>query len=114
MRLPTASSGLVSTVLNTGGASAGSTYVEGFAVDSSNRVQMDTTFTAADVVRKNGIACKNTGVIYVATSGGTRNVNGLRLTDVGQLIVEEGATPAFWVNGLPVNSSGALCVSSIS
>lgn len=115
MRFPLSAAGLVDTVVNTGGASAGSVYRQGFAVSSAGKLQIDVSSISADVVHVNGIACKNTGVIWAATSGGTRRVaGGLLVQDNGVLVVEEGGTPAFWVQGLPLNSDGALCVTAAS
>jgi len=114
MRWPIDANGRVDTVLNTGAASNGSTYVAGVAISSANKLQLDTAAVGSDVVRVGGIAMKNTGVVYVATSGGTQRVGGLLVTDAGVLVVEAGGTPVYHVGGMPLNASGALCVSTIT
>lgn len=113
MRWPLAS-GIVDTVLNASTATAGSSFVSGVAISSTNKLQLDTAAVGADVVRKDGIAMKNTGVVYVATTGGTRRVGGFLVTDAGVLVVAVGGTPVNFAGGMPLSSSGALCVSTVT
>lgn len=112
MRWPIAS-GVVDTVLNAGAASAGSSHVAGVAISSADKLQLDTA-AVANAVYVNGIAVKASGVVFVATTGGVNTIGGLLVAADGALIVEAGGTPALWVGGMPLNSSGALCVSTVT
>lgn len=113
MKFPIAS-GLVDTVLNAGAASAGSFYVNGFAVSADNKLQVDTAVAAAGDVFINGIRCKPSGVIRVATSGGDVRNGGLLMKHDGTLIVEASGVPNKWVNGLPLTEAGRLCVVTVT
>jgi hypothetical protein len=109
---PVTDAGIVATVVNTGQASAGTFYMNGFAISADYKLQIDTAPVSAGAVWINGIACKTTGVVYVATSGGEASTGGFLLNGSGALIVAENGIPAFWRKGLPFTSSEALCVGS--
>ena len=113
MRWPIAS-GIVTTVLNTGAASAGSTYVAGFAVNTSNELQVDTAAGAATDVYIGGIRCKASGVVRVSTNAIDKYVAGLPVDSNGFLVVEASGTPDHYVAGIPLNASDAVCVSAIA
>lgn len=114
MRLPIAASGRVDTVLNAGGASANSSFVNGIAVAPTNQVQVDTAAVAASDALMGGLRRKATGVLRVATSGGARRNGGLLVTDTGVVVVSVAGDIAGHVAGLPVTSSGELCVETVS
>jgi hypothetical protein len=114
MRWPIDSNGRVLTVLNTGSASANSSWVGGFAMNSSGRLQLDTAVVAGTDSFSGGIRRKSSGVLRVATSGGASRVGGLLVTATGVLVVEASGTPVNHVAGLPVNASGAVCVSTVT
>lgn len=111
----TFASGIVDTVLTTGAAAAGSTYMAGLPVTTAGKLQIETSAPGATATIYAGVARKPSGVVYVTTTGGTRVVaGGLLVTDAGRLIVAAGGTPVNYPGGMPVDSNGALCVSTVT
>jgi len=113
MRWPIAS-GIVTTVLNASTATAGSTYVAGFAVNPSDELQVDTAAGAATDVWVAGIRCKADGIVRVSTGAIVNYNGGLPVDANGFLVVEAGGTPDHFVAGIPLNASHAVCVSAIA
>ncbi len=84
---------------------------------SSDKVQFDTGTPAASDQFSNGVRLKSDNTaVYGVTSGGQQYQNGLLLDANGAIIYVDASAglPANtqYTNGLPFNSSGALCVST--
>lgn len=84
---------------------------------SSSSVQIQTSTPASSDQFSNGVRLKSdASAVFVASSGGQQVSNGL-LLDANGAIVCVGATSGLpagtqYVNGLPISSAGALCVST--
>jgi len=84
---------------------------------SSNVVQIQTATPTSSDQFSNGVRLKSdASAVFVATSGGGQISNGMLLDANGAVICVDATSglPAGvqYVNGLPINSDGALCVSS--
>ncbi len=82
---------------------------------SSGLAQLTTAAVNASDAYQNGIRLGG-GLARAATSGGAQVNNGLLMSSTGQLIYVDATAglPANtqYCNGLPLNSSGALCIST--
>lgn len=84
---------------------------------SSNAVQIQTATPTSSDQFSNGVRLKSDGsAVFVATFGGDEVSNGLLLDANGAIICIDATLgmPAGvqYVNGLPITSSGALCISA--
>ena len=84
---------------------------------SGDKVQVTTAAVDAGDAFSNGVRINSLGTLARAsTSGGAQFNNGLLMSNTGQLIYVDATAglPANtqYCNGLPLNSSGALCIST--
>jgi hypothetical protein len=84
---------------------------------SGDKIQLTTAAVAGSDAVNNGILINSLGTLArSATSGGVATNNGLLMSATGQVVYVDATAglPANtqYVNGLPCNSAGALCVST--
>lgn len=88
-----------------------------FIVSAAGKVPLTTAAVSATDAYRNGLRVNaDETQVRAATSGGDEVSNGLLLTANGQVVYVDATAglPANtqFVNGLPISSAGALCVSS--
>ena len=87
-----------------------------FPINAGGTVSFSLTAPIATDAVLNGVLVGAGPVVRAATSGGTNTQNGLRTTNLGQLLVVDSTAglPAGTIvaGGLPFANTGALCVSN--
>lgn len=83
----------------------------GFAYTSSNQLVTDSVNSPQNFVK--GIGIRNTGAVCTTTStAGTAAVEGVRVSDVGKLVIEDAAMQNM-TSGNPVRTTGALATTIV-
>lgn len=84
--------------------------VNGFGVDSDGKLCIDTDAISGSL-KRNGFSINANGAIYgTTTTTGTKSVEGVRISDTGQVVYAAAAAQDY-VNGNPIRTNGALATS---